>query len=120
MQPWEANVKEWAAGRPSPNRSRRQNAVGRLRTNELRPRAVELRTSAGTVGDKGEQAQPGLFGDGELPAGPSVGQPVLVSGALRVMSPQRNQVELRPVDLESLLAQDHATTPTAGSAEVSA
>ncbi|MEK8029167.1 IS1182 family transposase [Pseudaquabacterium rugosum] len=35
-------------------------------------------------------------------------EPVRAGGAARVMSPQRNQVELRPVDLESLLAHDHA------------
>ncbi len=35
-------------------------------------------------------------------------EPARAGGAARVMSPQRNQVELRPVDLESLLAHDHA------------
>jgi transposase len=64
--------------------------------------------SAATVGDEGEQTQQGLFGDGELPAGAVMAEPAQVGGAARVMSPQRNQVELRPVDLESLLAHDHA------------
>jgi len=64
--------------------------------------------SAATVGDEGEQTQQGLFGDGELPTGAMKAEPALVGGAARVMSPQRNQVELRPVDLESLLVHDHA------------
>lgn len=65
--------------------------------------------SAATVGDEGEQTQQGLFGDEELPAGAVMAEPAQVGGAARVMSPQRNQVELRPVDLESLLTHDHAT-----------
>jgi transposase len=63
---------------------------------------------ATTVGDEGEQTQQGLFGEGELPAGAGMTEPARAGGAARVMSPQRNQVELRPVDLESLLAHDHA------------
>jgi transposase len=63
---------------------------------------------AATVGDEGEQTQQGLFGDVELPAGAMKAEPAQVGGAARVMSPQRNQVELRAVDLESLLAHDHA------------
>lgn len=63
--------------------------------------------SAATIEDEGEQAQAGLFGQGELPAGPLDAEPAKTGGAARVMSPQRNQVELRAVDLESLLAADH-------------
>lgn len=63
--------------------------------------------SAATIGDRGEQAQTGLFGEGELPAGVVAAEPAKTTGAARVMSPQRNQVELRAVDLESLLVHDH-------------
>lgn len=63
--------------------------------------------STATIGDEGEQAQAGLFGQGELPAGSPVEEPATRGGPARVMSPQRDQVELRAVDLESLLAQDH-------------
>lgn len=63
--------------------------------------------SAATDRDEGGQAQSGLFGKGELPAGVPRGGRCEPVGAPRVMSPQRNQIELRPVDLESLLAHDH-------------
>jgi transposase len=63
--------------------------------------------SAATIEDGGEQAQAGLFGEGELPTGSPVAEPAKATGAARVMSPQREQVELRAVDLESLLAPDH-------------
>jgi len=63
--------------------------------------------STATIGDEGEQAQAGLFGQGELPAGSPVVEPAKIGGPARVMSAQRDQVELRAVDLESLLAQDH-------------
>lgn len=63
--------------------------------------------SAATGGSEGEQVQSGLFGEGEVPAGSPRAQPVDAGAAPRVMWPQRNQVELRPVDLESLLTQDH-------------
>lgn len=63
--------------------------------------------NAATDRDEGGQAQPGLFGEGELPAGVPRGARCEPGGAPRVMSPQRNQIELRPVDLESLLAHDH-------------
>jgi transposase len=63
--------------------------------------------STATTGDEGEQAQPGLFGEGELPAGQLGAERAKTGGAARVMSPQRDQVELRAVDLESLLAPDH-------------
>jgi transposase len=64
-----------------------------------------MRTADDQAG--GEQIQTGLFGEGELAAGAVRGEPAKTSGAPRVMWPQRNQIELRPVDLESLLAQDH-------------
>lgn len=63
--------------------------------------------SAATIGDGGEQTQAGLFGQGELPVGRSAVEPAKTGGPARVMSPQRDQVELRAVDLESLLAADH-------------
>jgi transposase len=63
--------------------------------------------SAATSGSEGEQAQQGLFGEGELPQGAERAQPARAGGAPRVLSPQRNQVELRPVDLQSLLTHDH-------------
>lgn len=63
--------------------------------------------SAGTIGDEGEQAQTGLFGHGELPAAAPVAQPAKPTGAPRIMMPQRDQIELHAVDLESLLAHDH-------------
>ena len=63
--------------------------------------------SAATIGDEGELAQAGLFGQGELPAGRPSAERAKMGGAARVMSPQRDQVELRAVDLESLLAADH-------------
>jgi transposase len=64
--------------------------------------------SAATVGDEGGQAQAGLFGEVELPAAVPTPRPAEPGGQPRVMVPQRNQVELRPVDLDALLAPDHA------------
>jgi transposase len=64
--------------------------------------------SAATIGDEGEQAQAGLFDQGELRAAERVAQPAKAAGAARVMTPQRNQIELRAVDLDALLAPDHA------------
>lgn len=64
--------------------------------------------SAATIGDEGERAQAGLFGQGEVPAAERAAQAAKATGAPRVMTPQRNQVELRAVDLEALLAPDHA------------
>jgi transposase len=64
--------------------------------------------SAATIGDEGEQAQGGLFGQEEVRAAARTAQPTKAGGAPRVMTPQRNQVELRAVDLEALLAPDHA------------
>lgn len=64
--------------------------------------------SAATAGDEGGQTQQGLFGEVELPAvAATAAEAAKSGGAARVMSPQRDQVELRPVDLESLLAHDH-------------
>lgn len=63
--------------------------------------------SAATGGSEGEQAQRGLFGEGEVTPGAVRTRPEQAGGPPRVMSPQRNQIELRPVDLESLLAHDH-------------
>ena len=63
--------------------------------------------SAATSGSEGEQGQQGLFGEGELPQGAARAQPTQAGGPPRVMAPLRNQVELRAVDLESLLAHDH-------------
>ena len=63
--------------------------------------------SAATSGSEGEQDQQGLFGEGELPWDAARVPPAQAGGPPRVMSPQRNQVELRPLDLESLLAADH-------------
>lgn len=56
-----------------------------------------------------EQAQPGLFGQGELSASGEAPVQVAASaqGAPRVMSPVRNQVELRPVDLDAMLGLAH-------------
>jgi transposase len=48
-----------------------------------------------------------LFGEGDPAGVPEAQRQAEPSGAARVMSPQRNQVELRPCDLESLLADDH-------------
>lgn len=58
-----------------------------------------------TIGNEGERAQAGLFGQGQAAA--RAAQPAKTAGAARVMTPQRNQIELRAVDLESVLAPDH-------------
>lgn len=63
--------------------------------------------SAATVGEVGGQPQAGLFGEGELPQCPAVNRLTEAGGPARVMSPERNQVELRPVHLDALLALDH-------------
>jgi transposase len=64
--------------------------------------------STATIGDEGEQAQAGLFDQGEVLAAERTAQAAKATGAPRVMTPQRNQVELRAVDLEALLGPDHA------------
>ena len=63
--------------------------------------------SAATGGSEGEQAQRGLFGEGEVTPGAVRPRPEQAGAPPRVMTPQRDQIELRAVDLESLLAQDH-------------
>jgi transposase len=63
--------------------------------------------SAVTSGPRVEQGQAGLFGEEQLPAGAECVQAGQAVGAPRVLWAQRNQVELRPCDLESLLAPDH-------------
>jgi transposase len=65
--------------------------------------------SAQTTGLRGEQGQTGLFGEGELPADDAgrAGQTVR-PGPPRLMHAQRDQVELRAVDLDAVLAPDHA------------
>jgi transposase len=52
---------------------------------------------------EGDMTSTALFGD--LPESKAVAQQVL--GAPRLREPMRDQVELRPVDLEALLAPDH-------------
>jgi transposase len=64
--------------------------------------------NAAAVGDEGGQPQAGLFGDEGLPEGRAVARPTQVVGPARVMSPERDQVELRAVHLDALLAPDHA------------
>lgn len=64
--------------------------------------------SSAKTKDEGEQTQTGLFGSGELAINAATTQAVVsVQGAPRVMSPVRDQVELRPVDLDALLTRDH-------------
>jgi hypothetical protein len=48
----------------------------------------------------------GLFGEGELPEARAVSRPTEAGGPVRVKWPERNQVELRAVDLDALLAPD--------------
>jgi hypothetical protein len=58
--------------------------------------------------DEGEQTQTGLFGERELRSSAADAQAGgNAQGAPRVMSPVRNQIELRPVDLDALLTPDH-------------
>jgi transposase len=55
-----------------------------------------------------EQGQSSLFGEGELPTGQSLAaQPNAAAGEPRLLRAQRDQVELRPYDLDALLAPDH-------------
>lgn len=64
--------------------------------------------SSAKAKNEGEQTQTGLFGEGELAGGTAAAQAAASEqGTPRVMSPVRNQVELRPVDLDALLAPDH-------------
>lgn len=63
--------------------------------------------SAATINRGNGQDQPALFGDGELPASPGQEASAAAACEARVLYPQRHQVELRPVDLDALLAADH-------------
>lgn len=64
--------------------------------------------SAATTKSGGGQDQAGLFGEGELPTGPvDDGPSVAAVSEARVLYPQRHQIELRPVDLDAMLAADH-------------
>jgi len=63
--------------------------------------------SAPTSQPPEEPGQPKLFDELELPASPLEPPRASVGAAARVMSPRRDQVELRPVDLEATLAPDH-------------
>ena len=60
---------------------------------------------------KPEQRHAGLFDEQELPIPAARSEEVAsgASAAVRVMSPQRDQVELRACDLDSLLPPDHPT-----------
>lgn len=64
--------------------------------------------SAATSNPGDGQDQVGLFDDGELPAGPFREEPSAAAASdARVLHAQRHQIELRPVDLDALLAADH-------------
>lgn len=63
--------------------------------------------SASKNGSAGEQGRVGLFDEKELPAVATREVPTPPPAPARVMTPQRNQVELRAVDLDALLAADH-------------
>ena len=58
---------------------------------------------------KPEQRHAALFDEEELPVPVARSEAVAsrASAAARVMSPQRNQIELRACDLDSLLPPDH-------------
>ena len=64
-------------------------------------------STAKTGQETGQAPQRGLFGVGELPPGEAAARQGSSGGTPRVMTPMRNQVELRPVDLDALLAPDH-------------
>ena len=55
----------------------------------------------------GQSPQAGLFGECERGAAAASPVKKATGGAPRVLAPERNQVELRACDLESLLAADH-------------
>lgn len=68
---------------------------------------MQCMSTAKSTGEA-EQTQVGLFGEGELRAGAATAQAaVSAQGAPRVMSPVRDQIELRAVDMDALLAPDH-------------
>src|SRR5574337_949545 len=64
-------------------------------------------STAKTGHETGQASQGGLFGVGDLAPGEAATRQGSSGGTPRVMSPQRHQVELRPVDLDALLASDH-------------
>src|SRR5512147_1171982 len=65
--------------------------------------------SAQTTRPRGEQDQTGLFGEGELPVGEALRiEQAASGGSPRLMQAQRDQVELRAVDLDAVLSPDHA------------
>jgi transposase len=65
--------------------------------------------SAPLTRPRGEPGQSGLFGEGEVPAGEAMrAEPVAMGGVPRLLHAQRDQVELRAVDLDAVLAPDHA------------
>ena len=63
--------------------------------------------SATIKGSTGEQGQGGLFGEEAGTSGASRASPPVRSAPARVLSAQRNQIELRAVDLDAMLAGDH-------------
>lgn len=63
--------------------------------------------SAAIKGSTGEQCESGLFGEEAGTPGASRASPPVRCAPARVMSAQRNQVELRAVDLDAMLAGDH-------------
>lgn len=63
--------------------------------------------SATIKGSTGEQGQGGLFGEAAGAPGASRASLPVRRAPARVMSAQRNQVELRAVDLDVMLAGDH-------------
>lgn len=65
-------------------------------------------SAATTRPEEEQQAQTGLFGEGELLEVAAQQPRQEAPRAARVMSAQRDQVELRAYDLDSVLADDHA------------
>lgn len=63
--------------------------------------------SASNKGSTGEQGRVALFDEGELPASTPREVTATLPAPARVMTPQRDQIELRAVDLDALLAPDH-------------
>lgn len=63
--------------------------------------------SASNKGSTGEQGRVALFDEGELPASMPREVTATLPAPARVMTPQRDQIELRAVDLDALLAPDH-------------
>lgn len=65
-------------------------------------------SAATTRPEEEQQAQTGLFREGELAEAAAQQPRQEAARAARVMSAQRDQVELRACDLDSVLADDHA------------